>query len=94
MLNLDIPNDAWTPSGDYLRGDPSDRLLAQFEVCGQTMHLEAYGINERRYGFDGSVELVDFEADQGLSIFMPDQCPILTEINGRHYVLIATPAAE
>jgi hypothetical protein len=94
MFNIDIPSDAWTPTGDYLRGDPSDRLLAQFDVYGQTMHLEAYGINEGRYLREDAVELVDLEADEGLSIFMPDQCPVLTEINGRHYVLIATPAAE
>ena len=99
-LTLDIPDSAWTTTGDYL-DDPRRRLIAHIVIAGTNMHLEAYEAHPRNdqdiddQDIDDHLHLYDDDADTALSLFVGEGGfpKSTTTIGGREYVLVATPFA-
>lgn len=85
-----IPMEAldWEPCGT--EGDEHDRLLAAIQIGSQLMHLEAIEVYEDPPGiyrakYEGRDNALDVLMDIEQTAFET------TEIEGRHYVLYATP---
>lgn len=79
----------WDETGH--ESDPAARLLAHIRIAGLDMHLEAWAIT---YDEDGMQEVTaaTMRSDAfGTICDIMDTAFETTTINGREYVLIATP---
>lgn len=81
----------WEEIGE--EGDPSSRLLAHIRIGSLDMHLEAWEVENRsrpQVAKAGSMRKVDLE----LLIEIMDCYFRTITIEGREYVLVATPYGE
>lgn len=81
---------SWKKTGP--EEDPSSRLLAQIEIAGTPMHLEAYEVHD----VDGVQTTKAWPEDMN-TVFdrLGIECRLMTtEINGREYILLAQPFGD
>jgi hypothetical protein len=76
---------AWDKIGET---DPANRMLAHIRIAGLDMHLEARQVE---YDGDGNQGIVDFSDDYDHLSAMCDCAFTTVEIEGREYLLYATP---
>jgi hypothetical protein len=88
-FTLQIPDSDWEDSGPD--NDPTARLLAAITLNGCPMHLEAYAVIEDATGQRFEDEAFIDQENAVLSVLV-DGAARTVEINGRDYVLVATPA--
>lgn len=87
--DITIPFDQWEASGT---DDRAGRLYAEISINGYPMHLEAYAVEESGlHGVQGAADPA-FEGcvDAMLEHFVEGAAQTV-EINGREYLLVATP---
>jgi hypothetical protein len=92
-LRLEVPDDAWDPVGPP--EDPTARLLLTLSVGHCSLHLEAWALADRgEDGEDDGIQQLVVLADalDDLANAVGATGPFEThEINGRGYVLVASP---
>lgn len=90
--SIEITETEWETTGP--EGNPRARLLAQIDVCGLPMHLEAYEV--RNDPEMGQVIADNYFAAEwsGICALNTDSPFMTMEIGGREYVLIAQPHGD
>lgn len=86
-FSLAIPDDAWEECGS------SNRLLAQIEINGTPLHLEAWKVVEGDIGVGYEQMAVEYDEDLAktfTSVGADAPCRT-TSIRDAEYVLVATP---
>lgn len=91
--SIDIPDSAWEAAGDYDECSPGDeraRLRTTIVVAGILMHLEAYQVSD---DIEDEQHVIDGQLDSILTNLVGDGAyPLATKIiDGREYILVATP---
>ncbi|SEM79165.1 hypothetical protein [Streptacidiphilus jiangxiensis] len=95
-LNLDVPASAWEAIGDEgQEGGVWARVVTQITINGVQFHLEGWQIEEPSYG-DGTAYLqAALQQDDSLAQLadaVAADGPFTTvSVNGRSYVLVASP---
>ena len=91
-LGLNFPPDMWEQTGD--EDDPAARLLTSFSINGCMFHLEALAVTEHERDGERTEQRYD-DAPGWIMTAIEDSAdgrPVSTvEMQGRKYVLIATP---
>ena len=86
---IDADELTWSETGDG--NDASARLTAHIRICGVDMHLEAWAVEEDDCGIQCAISATLRCDDLGTLQGIMDCEFSVTMINGRNYVLIATP---
>lgn len=82
----------WDATGE--EHDPSARLLAHIRIGRLNMHLEAWAVERDEAGVQRALESTMRADDFNSLCLMMDTSFITVEIDGRDYVLVATPYGD
>lgn len=86
---VSIPFAEWEQTGS--EGDESSRLLCTGEINRLPLHVEAYAIkDDPEYGQTVADATFEYEW-HGICALNPDGGFCTVEINGREYVIVASP---
>lgn len=87
---VSMPADAWEPTGPD--SDPESRLLACLVIGGCRMHLEAYEVRIDKHNTQVAANsLFDNNVSSAYCVGEPDKPFETIDINGKTYILVATP---
>lgn len=82
----------WDETGED--DDPRARLLAHIRIGPLDMHLEAWAVDRDESGVQHALESTMRADDFNSLCLMMDTSFITVEIDGRDYVLVATPYGD
>lgn len=97
---LDIPEDAWRPTGDFDEdekwniSDARTRLSCKIMLAGIMMHVEAIQVKDNQDLVEAANPQLDSDIVNLYEIAgWCGECPECLEIQGRRYILTAFPFA-